>query len=213
MKLKNIFFDLDGTIVESSLGIKNGFRYTFDKLNYPQLDDQVLNTFIGPPLEATFLDLSHGDETWAALATKTYREYYGAKGMFEATVYDGVLETLSDLRASSHKLYIATSKNEAVALKMLDAMSLTTAFDGIFGSTPLAHSKTLVLDKALTLTSSERKHSVMIGDRDYDIIGGLENSVARTIGVLWGFGDKNELEKAGASDIVAKPQEILGVIK
>ena len=71
MILKNLFFDLDGTILESSRGILNSFRYTFDEMKYPQLSDTELNTFIGPPLEVTFETLSKGDDAWAKKAIMT----------------------------------------------------------------------------------------------------------------------------------------------
>jgi phosphoglycolate phosphatase len=213
MTLKNLFFDLDGTILESSKGIINSFRHTFAEIDYPQLPESVLNTFIGPPLEATFHRLSNGDKAWADRAITTYRQYYAAKGMLEAEPYDGILEMLDELQRFDYQLYIATSKKEDVAKKMLKALDLSQYFKGIFGNTPQAHSKTLVLRKSLLATQSTPDTSAMIGDREYDIIGGLENKVAKTIGVLWGFGDETELKKAGSDIIIAKPQQLLERIK
>ncbi|GAX46674.1 HAD hydrolase-like protein [Pseudolactococcus reticulitermitis] len=213
MTLKNLFFDLDGTILESSRGIINSFRYTFDEMKYPQLSDNELNTFIGPPLETTFATLAKGDDAWAEKAIATYRDYYAAKGMLEAEPYDGILEMLDNLQRLDYKLYIATSKKEDVAQKMLAALELSQHFKGIFGNTPQSHSKTLVLRKSLISTQSTPETSAMIGDRDYDIIGGLENKVAKTIGVLWGFGDETELEKAGSDIIIAHPQQLLEKIR
>lgn len=213
MTLKNLFFDLDGTILESSKGIINSFRYTFDELGHPQLPVSVLNTFIGPPLETTFQTLSKGDAAWAEKATTIYRDYYAVKGMLEAEPYDGILEMLDELRQFDYKLYIATSKKEDVAKRMLKALNLSQYFNDIFGNTPQAHSKTLVLKKSLITTQSTPDTSAMIGDRDYDIIGGLENKVAKTVGVLWGFGDEAELANAGSDIIIAQPQQLLGKIR
>lgn len=213
MTLKNLFFDLDGTILESSRGILNSFRYTFDEMKYPQLSDSELNSFIGPPLETTFARLSNGDDAWAEKAIITYRKYYAAKGMHEAEPYDGILEMLDNLQHWDYKLYIATSKKEDVAKNMLAELDMSRHFQGIFGNTPQSHSKTLVLRKSLMNTQSTPETSAMIGDRDYDIIGGLENKVAKTIGVLWGFGDEIELEKAGSDIIIAHPQQLLESIR
>ncbi|WP_332407052.1 HAD hydrolase-like protein [Lactococcus laudensis] len=213
MTLKNLFFDLDGTILESSRGILNSFRYTFDEMKYPQLSDSELNSFIGPPLETTFARLSNGDDAWAEKAIVTYRKYYAAKGMHEAKPYDGILEMLDNLQRLDYKLYIATSKKEDVAKNMLAELDMSQHFQGIFGNTPQSHSKTLVLRKSLMNTQSTPETSAMIGDRDYDIIGGLENKVAKTIGVLWGFGDEIELEKAGSDIIIAHPQQLLENIR
>lgn len=213
MTLKNLFFDLDGTILESSRGILNSFRYTFDEMKYPQLSDSELNSFIGPPLETTFARLSNGDDAWAEKAIVTYRKYYASKGMHEAEPYDGILEMLDNLQRLDYKLYIATSKKEDVAKNMLAELDMSQHFQGIFGNTPQSHSKTLVLRKSLMNTQSTPETSAMIGDRDYDIIGGLENKVAKTIGVLWGFGDEIELEKAGSDIIIAHPQQLLENIR
>lgn len=213
MTLKNLFFDLDGTILESSRGILNSFRYTFDEMKYPQLSDSELNSFIGPPLETTFARLSNGDDAWAEKAIVTYHKYYAEKGMHEAEPYDGILEMLDNLQRLDYKLYIATSKKEDVAKNMLAELDMSQHFQGIFGNTPQSHSKTLVLRKSLMNTQSTPETSAMIGDRDYDIIGGLENKVAKTIGVLWGFGDEIELEKAGSDIIIAHPQQLLENIR
>lgn len=213
MIIKNLFFDLDGTVVESSKGIINGFRYTFDKLNFPQLPDDILNTFIGPPLEDTFQVLAKGDSAWAKKATTIYRQYYGDKGMLEAEIYPGMLKTLSQLQKNDYKLYIATSKKEDIAIKMLESLGIDHYFKGIFGSTPQTPTKTLVLQHALHTTQAATAHSVMIGDREYDIIGGQNNNVAKTIGVLWGFGGKAELENAGSDYIIQHPKEILEIVK
>ncbi|MDR1605732.1 MAG: HAD hydrolase-like protein [Streptococcaceae bacterium] len=213
MTLKHLLFDLDGTIVESSKGIINGFHYALDALNHPQLSDQVLQTFIGPPLETTFETLSQGDSAWAAKATATYRQYYTAKGMFEAQVYEGILEMLDELHHFDYQLYIATSKKETVAQNMLQALDLSHHFKGIYGSTPETMNKSLVIKKVLQTTEARAENSVMIGDRAYDIIGGINNKVAKTIGVLWGFGDEDELTKAGSDILIAHPQQLLESIR
>ena len=213
MTLKNLFFDLDGTIVDSGTGIINGFRYAFDQLNLPQLSDSTLNTFIGPPLEATFLTLSNGDEHLAETAINHYRAYYASTGMLESAPYADIVETLSALSTRGYTLYIATSKKESVAIDMLKALKLSDHFDGIFGSTPQTMTKTLVLKHALKTTRSKPDASVMIGDREFDIIGGLNNDVSQTVGVLWGFGDRAELEKVGCDHIITHPKALLEIFK
>lgn len=213
MTLKNLFFDLDGTIVDSGTGIINGFRYAFDQLHLPQLSDSTLNTFIGPPLETTFLTLSNGDGHLAETAINHYRTYYASTGMLESAPYADIVETLSVLSTRGYTLYIATSKKESVAIDMLKALKLSDHFDGIFGSTPQTMTKTLVLKHALMTTQSKPDDSVMIGDREYDIIGGLDNDIAQTVGVLWGFGDRAELEQVGCDHIVAQPKALLEIFK
>ncbi|URZ87676.1 HAD hydrolase-like protein [Floricoccus penangensis] len=204
--MKNYFFDLDGTIINSEPGIKNAFRYTFDKLGMETPDDATLTSFIGPSLEATFSKL--GDSEFAELAVKTYREYYGKQGMFEAEVYPQILETMKMLRQAGKKVYVATSKNEPVAIKTFEAFKMNDFVDGITGSGEGKFTKTLVLAEAMDKAGASKEDSVMIGDRSYDIVGGQENDV-KTVGVLYGFGDYEELKTAGADFIIENPKELL----
>jgi phosphoglycolate phosphatase len=203
---QDYFFDMDGTIVDSELGIKNAFKYTFGEMGLPTPSDMELTSFIGPPLEATFQ--KYADLVDPTEAIKTYRHYYADRGMTEAMVYPGVVDMLTSLHARGLKTHLATSKNHEVALKMLAAHGLDHLFDTIQGSTDQAHSKTLVLKAAIEDAQADLTQSVMIGDRDFDIIGGQNNNVD-TIGVLWGFGDRPELETAGATFIIERPEELL----
>lgn len=116
MTITHIFFDLDGTLIDSSEGIHNGFVQTFERLGLPVPSDQKIRTFMGPPLEVTFKE--EVSEEGADQAVKIYREYYETKGQFEAHLYDGIEEVLQGLKQNPNKkIYITTSKNEPVASK------------------------------------------------------------------------------------------------
>lgn len=109
MTLTHIFFDLDGTLVDSSEGIHNGFVQTFERLGLPVPSDQKIRTFMGPPLEVTFKE--EISEEGADQAVKIYRDYYETKGQLEAQLYDGIKEILQQLsQASSKRIFITTSK-------------------------------------------------------------------------------------------------------
>ena len=82
---KYIFFDLDGTLVDSSVGIKNAFQYAFTSLNIKAVDSKELDTFIGPPLEVSFASVVPKTNVNQAIAL--FREYYKNNGVFEAQLY------------------------------------------------------------------------------------------------------------------------------
>ncbi len=118
MTLTHIFFDLDGTLVDSSEGIHNGFVQTFERLGLPVPSDKKIRTFMGPPLEVTFKE--EISEEGADQAVKIYRDYYETKGQLEAHLYDGIKEVLEYLSQDPNKkIYITTSGGKTVGIKTL----------------------------------------------------------------------------------------------
>ena len=211
MTITHIFFDLDGTLIDSSEGIHNGFVQTFERLGLPVPSDQKIRTFMGPPLEVTFKE--EVSEEGAAQAVKIYREYYETKGQFEAHLYDGIKDVLQELKQNPNKkIYITTSKNEPVAQNMCQHLGLTTYFDGIYGSTPSALHKADVLQRAITENQAPKDSSVIVGDTKFDLIGGKTVGI-KTIAVTWGFG-ANETLLAENPDFVANTaQELWDILK
>ena len=209
MTITHIFFDLDGTLIDSSEGIHNGFVQTFERLGLPVPSDQKIRTFMGPPLEVTFKEEINED---AAQAVKIYREYYETKGQFEAHLYDGIKEVLQELKQNPNKkIYITTSKNEPVAQKMCQHLGLTAYFDGIYGSTPAALHKADVLQRAITENLAPKDSSVIVGDTKFDLIGGKTVGI-KTLAVTWGFGT-NETLLAENPDFVANTaQELCDIL-
>ena len=123
MIFTHIFFDLDGTLIDSSEGIHNGFVQTFERLSLPVPSDQKIRSFMGPPLEVTFKE--EISEDGAEQAVQLYRDYYGTKGQFEAHLYDGIREVLEKLSQNPNKkIYITTSKNEPTALEMCEYLGI-----------------------------------------------------------------------------------------
>ena len=203
---KYIFFDLDGTLVDSSAGIKNAFHYAFTSLNIKTPDNKELDTFIGPPLEVSFASVVPEADINHAIAL--FREYYKNKGVFETQLYHGVKELLSELENSDYHIYITTSKNEVMANKMAQYLKIDKHFNGIFGSLPNSYHKADVLTRALNYSHANLNQSVIVGDTKFDMIGGKSVGM-NTLGVLWGFGYRDELINNGADFISNSPQNLL----
>lgn len=206
---KHLFFDLDGTIVDSSPGIYASIAYSLEKMGREPLSPEVLRTFIGPPLLDSYLNLGMTAKE-ANEGVAFYREHYRQGALFQATVYEGLPELLAHL-SEENQLYIATSKPEVFAKEMLAKFALADHFQGIYGADLAGErdSKAKVLAYALEGAGNVAKNlSWMIGDRKHDMTGAYANQLPG-IGVLWGFGDRKELESAGASHCVATPGELL----
>ena len=205
-----VFFDLDGTLTDPGVGITNSAAYALDKFGIHITDKTELYPFIGPPLQDSFVRFYGFSPENADKAVKYYREYYKKQGMLENLLYDGIPELLEQLKGAGKILAVATSKPEVFARQILEHFGLTRHFTAIVGGN-LDGSRTKkdeVLAAALDACGvCDPQTAVMVGDREYDVIGARKNGVD-SIGVLFGYGSREELEQAGATRIAATVEEI-----
>lgn len=204
-------FDLDGTLTDSGEGITNSVRHALHRFGIMEYDESVLRKFIGPPLAESFQKYFDLSQEEACKGIDYYREYYTDGGMFENAVYDGIKELLEGLKAKGKTLIVATSKPELFAEQILEHFGLAEYFDCIAGTSmdeTRVHKDEVIAYAMQKYKGIDHKKAVMIGDRSNDIMGGKANGMD-TIGVLYGFGSREELEEAGADIIVEKPEEIL----
>lgn len=200
---QTILFDLDGTLTNPSLGITNSLAYALEKFNIEVTDKKELYRFIGPPLQDSFENFYHFSKEDSLKAVDFYRDYFRHKGLYKNEVYQGIPDLLERLKAQGKKLLVATSKPEEFARQILKHFELFDYFDLVAGAS-MDGSRRLkgdVIAHALTSAQvSDLSATIMIGDREHDIIGAKKNGLD-AIGVLYGFGSQEELEKAGAKDM------------
>jgi len=147
----------------------------------------------------------YGDDR-VAEAVSAYRADYGQSGLFNCTLYPGIAQALAEMRRAGAQLLLATSKRRNFAQLILDHLDLTTFFEGIYGSEAggaLDHKPELI-SHIIERHTLRQSHCVMVGDRRYDVAGAHANKI-RALGVLWGYGSRDELEAAGADGLVAEP--------
>lgn len=205
-----IFFDLDGTLTDPGIGITNSVMYALKKWNIEVADRSELYKFIGPPLVDSFEKYYGFSKEEAEQAVVYYREYFREKGLYENTIYDGSEKLLSDLKASGKKVVLATSKPQEFAEIILKHFQIERYFDVVASATMdgTRSKKTDVILYALAACGVEDKSQVvMVGDREHDIIG-AKNAGLDSIGVLCGYGDREELETAGATHVVEKIEDV-----
>ncbi|MCB5151911.1 HAD family hydrolase [Streptococcus mutans] len=200
---QTILFDLDGTLTNPALGNTNSLAYALEKFNIEVTDKKELYRFIGPPLQDSFENFYHFSKEDSLKAVDFYRDYFRHKGLYENEVYQGIPDLLERLKAQGKKLLVATSKPEEFARQILKHFELFDYFDLVAGAS-MDGSRRLkgdVIAHALTSAQvSDLSATIMIGDREHDIIGAKKNGLD-AIGVLYGFGSQEELEKAGAKDM------------
>lgn len=206
-----LFFDLDGTLTDPAQGITNSFIHALKYFGIEIPTYEKLCTFIGPPLVDTFKTQFGFDDEKAALGVKKYREYFAEKGLLENYVYDGIPEILSTLKTNGHKLVVATSKPEEYSIRILEHFDLAKYFEHICGSNmnETRSKKDEVIAYAIeTCNIKDKANILMIGDRMHDIIGARKNDV-KSCGVLYGYGNLEELQNAGADYIVKSVNDLL----
>lgn len=205
-----ILFDLDGTLADSGIGITNSVMYSLDKFNIKIADRSELYKFIGPPLLESFRCYYGFSEAEADKAIEYYREYYKKSGMYENIIYEGLEELLQALKDMGKTLLVATSKAEVFARQILQHYDLAKYFDYIAGSNydGTRVKKAEVISYALESRNiTDLSKAIMIGDKEHDILGAKEEGIA-SIGVLYGYGSRSELEKAGADYLADSTADI-----
>ncbi|WP_101925136.1 MULTISPECIES: HAD-IA family hydrolase [Luteimonas] len=208
-----LFFDLDGTLIDSEPGILGGIAYTLEALGHPPLPRETLLPWIGPPLRDSFDALFDGDRARAERAVALYRERYDARGWREHSVYTGMPEAIATLQAAGHRLAVVTSKNEGAARRIVEALPFGAAFETVVGASDdgTRRYKRELIAEALSRLALDATGAVMIGDRRYDMEGARQHGM-RAVGVLWGFGAEAELREAGAAETVASPAALAAAL-
>ena len=210
-RYQHILFDLDGTLTDPMIGITSSVKYALSYFNIEVEDLRSLCPFHRATIKKhPFKDFYQFTDEQADVAIAKYREYFSKQGIFENTLYQGIDELLRLLTENEMKIYLATSKPQPFAQQILEYFHLESYFTFVGGSTfdGSRSEKANVIQYVLDSTDIKtRSDVVMIGDRKYDIKGAKANNID-SIGVLYGYGDEEELANAGANKIVTDIKEL-----
>ena len=205
-----LFFDLDGTLTDPGVGMVRCIRYALDRLARPCPPDEMLASFIGPPLRGTFATLlDTADRAAIEEAMTLYRQRYADTGLFENQVYDGVPEMLDAARRAASALFIATAKPAVYAERIVKHFGLDHYFAAVYGAEldgRFDH-KADLLAHLLRAEEVVPETAIMVGDRATDVVAARTNGL-RSIGVLWGYGSEEELVGAGPEALCAVPGDL-----
>ena len=206
----HIYFDLDGTLTDPYVGITRCILHALDELGFPHPDDEYLHGCIGPPLYDTFPELVGQELTLRAI--DLYRERFVDVGWRENEPYDGILDALRAISAGGHRLFVATSKPHVHARKIVEHFGMGGYIDDVFGCEldGTRAQKTELLEFAIARYPGAAERT-MIGDRKHDLIGAVANGM-RPVGVSYGYGSVEELQRAGAVAIAATPAELPALV-
>ena len=210
---KYILFDLDGTLTDPKEGITKSFQYA---LRHFGIEEDLVNLekFIGPPLHDSFRDDYNFSEEEVEEAVTKFREYFAQNGIFENKIFSGVKEVLEYLHSNNKRILLATSKPTIFAEKILKHFEIDKYFEYIGGSNldGSRSEKNEVINHVLEVCKvSSMEDVIMIGDRKYDVIGAKKIGVD-SIGVLYGYGDLEELQEVNPTYIIKNIEELKNIL-
>ncbi len=198
MGAKFALFDLDGTLTDPREGITRSAAHALKHFGI-EADPEELTFFIGPPLYESFERFPIPEDRMEE-AVAAFREYFEPRGWMENVPYPGIEGTLERLRGAGMTLILATSKPEAFAKRIMERFDLAKYFTLLCGA-PMDErraAKSAVVARALRESGvADPSRALMVGDRRHDVEGAGANGLD-TVGVLWGYGTREELETAGA---------------
>ena len=205
--IKNILFDLDGTLTDPKVGITTCIAYAAKKAGLGEHDPDEFVSFIGPPLKLQFMKHFNVDDEMGEKLLWLYRERFSVIGLFENEPYSGITDLLEGLNEKN--LYVATSKPEVYSVKILEKFGLKEYFKKVYGSSlDGTHvEKSQLIEHLIKEEALNPDECIMIGDRKYDIIGAKENGMT-AVGVLYGYGNRDEFIESGADYIVSNVDEL-----
>jgi phosphoglycolate phosphatase len=211
----HVLLDLDGTLSDSEPGILRSLQWACEIEGFPIPTEAQVRSVIGPPFEVGLPSIGIPDDALFRVI-KTYRERYETIGLFENTLYDGIVAMLDALAADGRSLSIATAKPEHTAVRILEHFGLTERFEFMVGATLTQErrAKHQVITHALDLLglAGDGGHVMMVGDRDHDVHGALHNGMP-CVGVTWGYGSATELLTAGAFALADHPADVVDLVR
>ena len=214
-----IIFDLDGTLIKSEEGLFDSITYALEKSGVDPGDRKDMKRMIGPVLWESFQKFYNMSAEEADRANAYFVEAYDKEGLYNASVYEGVEQMLETLRNAGRILLVVTAKPRDMAERVLNHTGIDQYFQAVIG--PARGNKKTdkgsLLKEALSFLAKtgtyhfQKEQAVMVGDRMFDMQGAAETGI-RSIGVLYGYGDRQELIDAGATLLADTPAVVVKCI-
>lgn len=207
-----VLFDLDGTLTDPAPGIIGSFRKALADLGHEPPPFEDLRWIIGPALRLSFPKVM-GEGADPEPAVERYRVHYRAGGMYDLCLYDGMMEAVASIRATTGRMFVCTAKPEPYAVPIIERFGYAPFFDRVYGAAldGSLDDKADIIARIIAEQDIDPKRTVMIGDRMHDIHAARRHGMA-SIGVAWGYGGIEELTGAGATAICDRPQDLPAMV-
>ena len=185
--IKAVLFDLDGTLLDTSEGIKHSVRYTLSKMGYNELPEDTILKFVGPPIQNSLMTFCGVDAEEAQKGANVFRDFYKSEALFEASLYDGIIELLQELKGRGVRIGVATYKREDYALDLLNMFGISEHCDVIHGADNENRlTKADIVEMCINELGTKKSDVILVGDTEHDAKGAAVAGV-RFVAVTWGF--------------------------
>lgn len=209
---QTVLFDLDGTLTDPAPGIIGSFRQALVDLGHVPPPFVDLGWIIGPALRLSFPKVM-GPGSDPEAAVERYRVHYRAGGMYDLTLYPGMMDAVSAIGAAADRMFVCTAKPEPYAVPIVERFGYAPHFHRVYGAAldGSLDDKADIIAKIIAEQGIDPADTVMIGDRMHDIHAAQRHGIA-SVGVAWGYGGVAELEAAGATAICQRPQDLPEIV-
>ena len=207
----DLFFDLDGTLTDSSSGIIRCINHALVELGHERVADDRLLGMIGAPLTTIFRTLlGPTDVVGLDRAVAAYRTRFDDVGIFENALFPGIANALDELHRRGHVLQIVTAKPAASARRVVAHFEIARFFDAVHGPELGDRScdKADLVGAALRVAGGDKNQTMMVGDRAEDVLAAHAHGIA-AVGVGWGYGSRQELLNAGPAYVAESVAELV----
>lgn len=212
--IKNVIFDLDGTLLDTTEGVLEGVKYSARKLGYPELARETYLKFIGPPIQQSFMEYYGCGQEQAQEAADLFRAYYKSSALLKAVPYDGIFELCETLKKKKIRMAVATYKREDYALTLLKHLH----FDAYCYPMHGADNQNILKKEDIVKISMKEmdgtlKDTVLVGDTVNDATA-AEKAGILFVAVTYGFGFRNTKDADTYRNIgaAANPVQVADII-
>lgn len=215
MTAKAVLFDLDGTLLDTSEGVLTSVRYTLRQMGCPEIDEQQMRGFIGPPIQISLHTIAGFSEEEALFGADIFRDYYKREALMLATPYPGIIELLKQLRELGVKTGVATYKREDYAIDLLRHFGIADLMDVIHGADMEGKlTKADIVELCIKELNEPKPHTILVGDTDHDAKG-AEAAGVEFVAVSWGFGYQIGIPVSGypCRAMIDSPMQLLPLIQ
>lgn len=209
-RYKCVIFDLDGTVLDTSEGIRRALYDTIEQQGFPKMSEEQMQSCIGPPVQLSLQRIYGLSEQQANAAAEVFRESYKNKYLFLAKEYEGIFKLLTQLRTKAVKVMIAIYKREDYTVTLLKQLGLYEQFDFVMGSDfEGKRTKAYIINQCIQQYGCKLNEAIMIGDTIHDSTA-AEDTGIDFLAVTYGFGfhSKQDTKQTNAIYVASNPDEI-----